>query len=115
MCEAIETLAGSGDIDEETCAEWREKRRGLDLKRAQELFDAGRVLDATKLGLPKAQGIMANRCFHGTVGEEKDLDKCYDWATKAAQGGDENGQFWLGLAFHLGNGVEKNWVEALKW
>ena len=113
--ETIETLIESGDVDKETSAEWREKKKTLDLKQAQEMYDAGRVLDAAKLGLPKAQGVMAVRCHHGTYGQEKDLDKCFEWATKAAQGGDKLGQFRLAYAFRNGQGVEKNHVEALKW
>ena len=61
--DAIETLIESGDIDEDTCDAWRDKKRALDLKRAQELFDAGRVLEAAKLVFPKAQGVMAIRCL----------------------------------------------------
>ena len=118
--EAIEALVESSDIDEDTCDEWREKKRSLlchtlDLKRAQELFDAGRVMDAAKLGLPKAQGIMATRFYSGKDGEVKDLDKCFECATKAARGGDKDGQFRLGYAYYGGEGVEQNWIEALKW
>jgi len=79
------------------------------------LYDAGRVMDAATLGLPKAQGEMANRLYFGRNGEEKDLIKCFEWATKAAQGGDETGQFRRGLCYYEGAGVEQNTVEALKW
>ena len=60
---AIETMINSGEMDEEVRLAWQSKMLGLDLKRAQELFDAGRVLDAAKLGLPKAQGEMATRYY----------------------------------------------------
>jgi len=113
--EAIGILVESGDVDEETSAAWREKKRGMDLKRAKELFDDGRVLDAAKLGLPKAQGIMANRYYWGKTGAEKDLAKCFEWATKAARGGDKGGQILLGCSFSHGEGVAKSKVEALKW
>jgi len=101
--DAIETLVESGDIDDDACDAWREKKRALDLKRAQELFDEDRVMDAAKMGLSKAQGVMANRYFNGSDGEEKDLDKCFEWATKAARGGDMLGQL-LGCAYYEGEG-----------
>jgi TPR repeat protein len=113
--EAVEALVESGELDDDTCAAWREKKRAMDLRQAKVLYRAGRVLDAAKLGLPEAQGEMAIRCFCGSEGVEKDLDKCFEWATKAAEGGDKSGQFRLGYAYSQGEGVEKNWVEAIKW
>ena len=73
-------------------------KRCMNLKRAQKLFDDGRVMDAAKLGLPKAQGEMSNRYFHGLEEEEKDCDKYFELATKAARGGDNHGQLRLGYA-----------------
>jgi TPR repeat protein len=113
--EAVETLVESGELDDDTSAAWLDKKRAMDLKQAQKLYDSDRVLDAAKLGLPKAQARMAERYYHGTFGVEKDLDKSFEWATKAAEGGDKKGQYLMGYAYDQGEGAEQNWVEALRW
>jgi TPR repeat protein len=87
----------------------------LDLIRAQELFNLGRVLDAAKLGLPEAQGEMGARYFYGTHGEDKDMDNGLEWATKAARGGDMQAQRLLGSAFGKGIGQKKDEIEAMRW
>jgi len=112
---AVEIMINSGDMDEEVRLAWQSKKRGSDLKRAQAMFDAGRVLDAAKLGLPRAQGEMALRCYLGSQGVEKNLITCVEWASKAARGGDRYGQFRLGYSHHAAEGTNKNLVEALKW
>jgi TPR repeat protein len=37
------------------------------------------------------------------------------WRTKAAEGGDSLGQYYLGLSFYNGEGVARDLVVALKW
>jgi TPR repeat protein len=56
------------------------------------------VQDAAELGLPKAQGVMADWCYSGRHEIAKDIAKSIDWAKKAAAGGDRQGQFRLGYA-----------------
>ncbi len=80
-----------------------ESIQGLN-KAAQKLFDEGKVLEAAEMGLAKAQGIMAQRCY-STVGPESER-----WAKMAAEEGDANGHYYLG--HHLN--VKKDWKEALK-
>ena len=76
---------------------------------AQKLFDEGKVLEAAEMGLAKAQGIMAQRCYsnvcYSTVGPESER-----WAKMAAEEGDANGHYYLGHHFN----VKKDWKEALK-
>ena len=113
--EAIEALVESGDISGGVKAAWQDKKRELELVKAQKIFDEGRVLDAAKLGLPKAQAEVAGWYFFGTNGMEQDDTKCAEWAAKAADGGDTGGKCWLGYAYDLGKGVEKDGVKARHW
>jgi len=113
--EAIEILIDTGGIDEDARALWQGKKLTLGLKRAKDMFDSGRVLDAAKLGLPRAQAEMARRYFRGSHGVDKDLLKAVTWAKKAAESGDMQGQFQMGYACAGGCGVEKNCGIALKW
>jgi TPR repeat protein len=70
---------------------------------AQKLFDEGKVLEAAEMGLAKAQGIMAQRCY-STGGPESER-----WAKMAAEEGDANGHYYLG--HHLK--AKNDWKEAL--
>jgi TPR repeat protein len=113
--ETIEALVESGDISAGVKAAWHDRKRALDLVKARKMYDEGRVLDAAKLGLPKAQAKVAKWYLRGTNGMEKDDDKLAEWATKAAEGGDADEQFRLGYANNHGKGVEKDWVKARHW
>jgi TPR repeat protein len=94
---------------------WGARKKKSDFEKAQQLFSDGKVLEAAKLGLPRAQGKMAQHYSMGENGFEKDLDKCFEFAKLAAEGGDRLGQFWLGLAYYRGQGAEKDIAVALKW
>ena len=96
--EAIEALVESGGISDSFKAAWQDRKRVLDLAKAQKMYAEGRVLDAAKLGFPEAQGHVALWYFSGTNGMEKDDAKCAEWAIKAAEGGDALGQYRLGFA-----------------
>ena len=113
--EAIEALVKSGDISARVKAAWQDRKRALDLVKARKMFVEGRVLDAAKLGLPKAQGKVADWYLFGTDGMVQDDAKFAEWATKAAEGGDANGRTCLGFAYELGKGVEKDEVKARHW
>ena len=67
------------------------------------------------MGLPKAQGEMARRYDWGLDGLEKDLDRFFEWSTKAAEGGDGQGQFRLGYAYSHGQGTAQDFAAALEW
>lgn len=90
------------------------RKERLELELAEKHFDEGRILEAATLGLPRAQGKMAGRYFHGADGCTKDRSECYFWAKKAAEGGNEEGQHYLGLAYHDGQGTTRDYAEALK-
>ena len=114
--EQIEELVESGELDDALCAGYLERKESASLEHAQELYDEGKVEEAAELGLPKAQGIMADRFFHGKNGVTQDSEECVEWAKRAAAGGDEMGQFRLGVAYHRGHGgLAKDWELALTW
>ena len=113
--EAIELLVDSGDIDEELRASWVERKRNYDMAKAQEMYAEGRVMDAARLGLPKAQKELAERYFYGSGGVEKNLLKFSEWARRAAEGGDSRGQFLLGYSLHYGEGCTSNLKQAIHW
>ena len=58
----------------------------LDVKKAQKLHNNVRVLEAAKLGLPKAQGGVAMMYYLGRDGVEKDEDKCFEWRQSLRRG-----------------------------
>jgi len=112
----IAKLLATGELGEKVKVDWEERKRGMDLIRAQKLFDEDKIEEAAELGHPEAQGYMAARCHGGTHGQAQDNAKSVYWAKKAAAGGDINGQFRLGFAYDeaLG-GLAKNYALALEW
>ena len=105
----IEELVESGELNDQLCADYANRK-------AQMLYDEGKVEEAAELGLPEAQGEMADRCFLGRDGVTKDLEKSVEWAKKAAEGGDKTGQFRIGVAYHFAQGgLEKDCALAKKW
>ena len=120
----IEELVESGELNDQLCAYYANRKAltwSLLISRArrnsaQMLYDEGKVEEAAELGLPVAQGLMADRCFLGRDGVTKDLDKSVEWAKKAAEGGDKTGQFRLGVAYHFAQGgLEKDCAMAKEW
>ena len=108
-------LVESNNLDEEVKEAWYARKKVVELEMARKLFDEGRVLEAAKLGLPKAMGEMAWRYFYGQDGETKDDDKAFDFATKAAKEGDGLGMFILGNCYCYGIGVADDQVAAVRW
>ena len=105
----IEEIVESGELNDQLCADYANRK-------AQMLYDEGKVEEAAELGLPEAQGEMADRCFLGRDGVTKDLEKSVEWAKKAAEGGDKTGQFRIGVAYHFAQGgLEKDCALAKKW
>mmetsp|Transcript_13914 Transcript_13914/g.30563 ORF Transcript_13914/g.30563 Transcript_13914/m.30563 type:complete len:340 (-) Transcript_13914:76-1095(-) len=96
MQESIQALVEAGAVDDKLSDSWTESKKDLDLTKAKKLFKEGSVMDVAKLGFPKAQGVVAEWYFNGRNGMEKDTLKCEEWARKAAEGGDGNGQFRMG-------------------
>ena len=113
--EQIQSFLDSDILDQDVKRDYYNRKNKM-LKPAYELYREEKVEEAAELGLPEAQGEMADRCYRGRDGVAKDLDKSVEWAKKAAAGGDEMGQFRLGCAYNLGEGgLEKDDAMALKW
>ena len=49
------------------------------------------------------------------LGVERDFEEAAEWFNKAAEQGDATAQFYLGLMYVKGEGVDKDPVEAHKW
>ena len=112
----IERLVASGELDDQLCAAYKERKGMLKIEHARKLFDEGKVEEAAEIGLPVAQGKMADRCYWGSDGVPRDLYKCVEWAKKAAAGGDRRGQYRLATAYHYGEGgLDEEWPMAVKW
>ena len=110
--DAIEELVESGDLDDTVAETWRAAVKDLDS--APELFRNGRILEAAELGYPQAQGTLAWKYYEGD-GVAQDLEQSLKWARKAACGGDGAGQYRVAYAYHTGEGLQCNWVEAVKY
>ena len=117
----IEELVESGELNRELCAGYYQRKHLLSPEHAQELYDEGKVEEAAELGLPIAQGEMAERCYFGTHGVRENRKKALGWAKKAAMGGDRLGQFRLGHAYQMeGNTYgdyedSSSYALAMKW
>ena len=110
--DAIQRVVESGDLPEPVCDEWTAATNTIES--ASQLYRDGHFEDAAERGHPRAMGELANRYYMGS-GVLQDIPLALKWATKAAIAGDAQGQFRLGYAFHLGEGKEKDWVQALKY
>ena len=58
---------------------------------------------------------MARNYILGLGGFGIDYDKGFEFATKAANAGDKNGQLILGYCYHHGHGVRVDYAAALTW
>jgi len=78
-------------------------------------LDEGSVMEAAKMGLPKAQGKVAGWYRYGRNGMEKNKNMAFEWAKKAADRNDMYGQLQLGHAYNFGEGVDEDVSMALSW
>jgi len=112
--QCIETVIESGVVDRKLYDDWKEKKREI---YSQKLFEEGSIMEAAKMGFAKAQGEVAEWFFAGTNGMKRDRDKWFEWATKAANGNDKNGQFQLAntYSYASGWGFDKDLSLAISW
>lgn len=60
-------------------------------------------------------GILARIYYEGEIhGIPRDLDKCFEWAEKAAEGEDPDGMALLGMLYYFGEGVDEDEELALE-
>ena len=110
--DAIRELISSGTVDETTRRSWQINQ--LNVPTAEMCFAQGRIQEAANLGHAAAQGIMASRYFEGD-GVAQDMVQCVEWARRGAALNEKNCQFRLGYAYHMGEGVTKNYDTALHY
>ena len=53
--------------------------------------------------------------YYGENGKQKDYVKAVEWFRKAAEQGNDDAQFNLGMCYEFGQGVVKDLTEAVKW
>ncbi|KAA8497520.1 Secretory immunoglobulin A-binding protein EsiB [Porphyridium purpureum] len=99
-----------GDESEAWCQRGlREKDKGNSTEALlwiRKSADAGYVL---------AQLVLAVAYQKGECGLESDHFKAFDWFLKAAQQGNAEAQYCVGMAFEEGRGAEKNPKAAVEW
>ena len=111
----IEDLVASDECPEEILEEYNDAKKASNMVKANKLYAEGKVLEAANLGHAEAMGEMANNFRRGEGGFGVDEDKAFDFATKSAKENDENGMFQLAYCYHVGIGVDEDYVAALKW
>lgn len=66
-------------------------------------------------GMAKAQRCLGELYFFGDLGLPEDKTMAFDWCMKAAQQGDSEASYCVGLSYLNGDGVDKNNEEAIRW
>ena len=111
----IEGLINRGDCPEEMREEYNDAKKASFMAKAVVLYGEGKTLKASELGHPKAMGEMANKYLSAKNGYKKELGKGFEFATKAANENDANGQFLLGGCYLKGWGRSKEINFAFEW
>jgi uncharacterized protein len=66
-------------------------------------------------GDAEMQLVLGEAYYFSWFGVEQNLSNYVHWMRKAAEQGNMEGQFNLGLAYFKGEGVAKNFIESAKW
>jgi hypothetical protein len=90
------------------CATKRPRRREERRDGRQVVHQGGR---AGQLG----RDVQPGRCYKNGDGVEKSAETAVKWYTKAAELGDSDAMFNLGVCYENGRGVEKSAETAVKW
>ncbi len=64
---------------------------------------------------PEEMGTLGSTYRFGLLGAPKDYKEAAKWYRKAAEQGDADAQFRLGVMYHEGEGVSQDYTEAAKW
>lgn len=105
---ALITLAcfygnGTGvEKDEQKALEWAHK--------AEEI-----LIEIAEHGDVAAQLYLAAQYRDGNNGFELNKDKAFEWFQRAAEQGDAQAQYEVGMCYELGTGVKQNYNEAAEW
>ena len=72
---------------------------------------AGNEIDYNDRNLKK----IANMFYYGGYYASPNYEKAVEWYTKAAEEGDSDAQYSLGICYSFGRGVEQNYEKAVEW
>ena len=98
------------------CAQWRERKHQYSLEHTEELFVAGKVADAPRLGHAEAEGMMAQSFLLWQRWCGLGSQNGVQWARMAASGGDRYRPYFLGCAYHTGvGGLSLDFLRAKEW
>lgn len=89
-----------------------------DLATADKLYDQGKVREALQIYLRpelNQDAFTQNRIAYIYEKEYKDDKKAVEWYRKAANQGDMNAQYNLGLMYRRGTGVTQDYQQAFYW
>jgi len=132
--QSIETLIELGAVDEKLCDEWKEKKKEIDLLKAQKLNrkalayyigigvdkDTSKAISLFEQAAEK--GCAASMFWLGKIytsgGNELHIDflqKAASWYEKGATAGDEDCMLKVGKCYYNGKGVGRNLAVARKW
>lgn len=68
-----------------------------------------------KKGSAMAQRVLGKRYAMGVRGLDQDMKKAVYWLQKAADRGDGEAQYNLGVIYSQGSGIPQDWVQAHMW
>ena len=66
-------------------------------------------------GSAMAQRVVGKRYAMGARGLNQDMKKAVYWLQKAADRGDGEAQYMLGVIYSQGTGIPQDWVQAYMW
>ena len=112
--QSIEELIKSNAVEEDLVEQWNTQKKEYDLSKAGSLYRKGLVMDAAKLGHPKAQGEVSAWYWDGKNGMEVNHVKAVEWAEKAVEGGDMLGTMYMAAGYQFGAwGVKQDVSKAI--
>lgn len=79
------------------------------------LAELARVSPAAYAGDPVAQNRIGELYYHALAGEVRDFDRAFRWFTLAADQGNPDAQFNLGVLYQFGQGVPVDPAKAVFW
>ena len=77
--------------------------------------DINAIIEKAKTGNANAQYTLGSYYYLGSNGVEQSYSKAAYWLERAAEQGDSDAQFNLGVCYDEGNGVEQSYSKAAYW
>ena len=111
---------GCGDEDDDRLSPEELYKAGLEGLGGQSetmTCDGGLILllEAAVDGFAPAQAALGTAYYKGAECVRVDYPEAVKWLRKAAEQGNPDGEYFLGMAYSFGNGVELDFKKALLW